>query len=308
MINIKLLLPIFKLHLKWHPSRIDCLLHMINGMLISRSTQQQHIAMAFGHKVDLNTSIIRIKRLYRDQKFDPEAIAALTLELLGYKGKKIHLSLDRTNWDYGGTHINFLVLSIVVPGKCAIPLFWTELHRKGNSDTKARIHLVERFIATFGVDRIASLMADREFIGKEWFAYLCKKGIIFFIRIKENTLVEWGKNQTSSVAHFFHHLSYGETRVLHNKTVHGCKVTIAGTYSTENELVIVVTNCINRSARDILKMFLKRWNIEIGFKNAKTKGFNIEDTHIIDAQRLSKLFGVVAIACALCMRVGNPLL
>jgi hypothetical protein len=45
--------------------------------------------------------------------------------------------------------INFLVLSIVHQG-IAFPIFWTFLPKKGNSNTKERIELLNRFIAHFG--------------------------------------------------------------------------------------------------------------------------------------------------------------
>lgn len=54
----------------------------------------------------------------------------------------------------------------------ALPVFWSVLDKAGNSNTTERIALLKRFIAVFGVDKIAALLADREFVGKEWFAWL----------------------------------------------------------------------------------------------------------------------------------------
>jgi hypothetical protein len=56
----------------------------------------------------------------------------------------------------------------------AIPLFWLMLNKKGNSSTRERIALMQRFISVFGKDWIAGLLGDREFIGKQWFSYLDK--------------------------------------------------------------------------------------------------------------------------------------
>ena len=46
------------------------------------------------------------------------------------------------------------------------------LPKKGNSNTKERIELLEKFIQIFGVEKIDRLLGDREFIGETWFAYL----------------------------------------------------------------------------------------------------------------------------------------
>lgn len=46
----------------------------------------------------------------------------------------------------------------------------------------------------------------------------------------------------------------------------------------------------------ILKSYKERWAIESMFKNMKTQGFNIEDTHMKNSDRLGKLMAIVAIA------------
>lgn len=63
------------------------------------------------------------------------------------------------------------------------------LPHKGNSKTNFRINLMGMLLLIVPINRIKFLLADREFIGKEWFQYLENKGIRFCIRMKENTLV-----------------------------------------------------------------------------------------------------------------------
>ena len=46
----------------------------------------------------------------------------------------------------GKRNINILMLAIVYRG-IAIPILWTLLNKRGNSDTKERIALIQRFIA-----------------------------------------------------------------------------------------------------------------------------------------------------------------
>jgi len=74
-----------------------------------------------------------------------------------------------------------LFLGIVYRG-IAVPLYWLVLNKKGNSSTRGRIALVNRFVKIFGkarIVRIVGLLADREFIGKKWFAWLSKEAIPF---------------------------------------------------------------------------------------------------------------------------------
>ena len=61
------------------------------------------------------------------------------------------------------------------------------------------------------------------------------------------------------------------------------------------ELLIVVSN---RPAHHALTTDRKRWAIERLFAEAKTKGFNLEDTRLTIARKLDLLIGIVALAIA----------
>ncbi len=77
------------------------------------------------------------------------------------------MTFDRTNWKWGKRNINILMLAIVYRGM--IPILWTLLNKRGNSDTKERIALIPTLYSHFGKDRIVNVFADREFIGERWF-------------------------------------------------------------------------------------------------------------------------------------------
>ena len=100
-----------------------------------------------------------------------ESYLKLTFRRICILFDKVQLTLDRTNWKWGKRNINILMLAIVYRG-IAIPIVWTLLNKRGNSDTKERITLIQRFISIFGKDRIVNVFADREFIGEQWFIWL----------------------------------------------------------------------------------------------------------------------------------------
>ena len=78
------------------------------------------------------------------------------------------------------------MLSINVHGS-ALPIFWIELDSNGCSDTEARKELINKFIALFGKDKIAYLLADREFVGNDWFDYLFDQDINYDITTPKYT-------------------------------------------------------------------------------------------------------------------------
>ena len=61
--------------------------------------------------------------------------ARVVADLLGMRGKPWVLAMDRTNWEFGKTTINILMISVIWKGM-GVPLIWTLLPSAGNSNTK----------------------------------------------------------------------------------------------------------------------------------------------------------------------------
>lgn len=93
----------------------------------------------------------------------------LLLRLPGSKGSW-DLALDRTQWQAGRVEVNYLVLA-VVPRRFRVPLIWTLLEGRGNSETNARIALIKRHLDHFPATTIRMLLADREFTGATWLKF-----------------------------------------------------------------------------------------------------------------------------------------
>jgi hypothetical protein len=67
-------------------------------------------------------------------------------------------------------------------------------------------------------------------------------------------------------------------------------------------LIVIVTDIDPETA---LRDYLIRWGIEVLFKCLKTNGFNFEDTHLKDREKISKLLGLLAIAFCWAYIVGE---
>ena len=55
---------------------------------------------------------------------------------------------------------------------------------------------------------------------------------------------------------------------------------------------------------EALDAYADRWQIETLFGCLKSRGFNLENTHLTDPQRLSKLMGLLALAFVWAYRTG----
>lgn len=85
-------------------------------------------------------------------------------------------------------------------------------------------------------------MADREFVGKDWFGWLLKEKIPFHIRIKNNTITTNSKGLHIGIDALFYGLKPNEQRALKGKRlVWGHLVYLAGLRLVDHELLIVAT-------------------------------------------------------------------
>ena len=140
--------------LNWHKSRLDCLGGLLLGLMSRQTVNLAHLAVHFPNKTKLESNYRRIQSFFKEVDFDYDSVARWSVNQLLSTKEKFYLALDRTNWQFGKTHINILMLSAVYEG-VAIPLYWTTLPHKGNSTSQLRIDLVKRFTAQFGIERIA---------------------------------------------------------------------------------------------------------------------------------------------------------
>lgn len=180
----------------------------------------------------------------------------------------------------------------------AIPICWTLLEHGGCSHQTTRSRLLTRLLTLIPAVRIDCMLADREFIGEDWFRDLAIKRIKRCIRIKENTRVGGIPARA-----YLGNLKHGQRRALYRKqTVFGSKMQMVATRSLAGELVILATDLDVRRA---LSEYAKRWAIETLYQNLKSRGFDLESTHLTEAYRLSTLFGLLTLAYLWAVLVGE---
>lgn len=146
------------------------------------------------------------------------------------------------------------------------------------------------------------MIADREFVGKDWVEYLLREQIAFFLRLPKHY---WFT--VNGVALKAEHLLQTRKECkLDNIAVLALKGLSVGMKKVKNkqgqaEYLIVLTNTV---AYEALRTYRKRWSIEVLFEDFKSQGFNLEDTHLKEAYKLKKLVYLVSLAYAFCVHVG----
>lgn len=279
----------------WHLSRVEFLALFLQALIKCQTVCFTRLATVLNADTKPDSNLRRIQRFFAGFDLLETDISKILVSLLPVLSP-YRLSLDRTNWKFGKTDINILMLSVCYYG-VAIPLMWKMLPKAGNSNQDEREELISRFVKIFGTDSIESILADREFIGSHWMRSLKKKKIPFYIRIKENMWINTGKGRIKAFCLFRNLKSNSFLSVGKAFKIGGNKVYLTGmkTINKKNQIEYVI---VASSLRDdqSLTVYKDRWQIETMFKAFKTSGFNLEDTHLTDIKRISKLLAIVSIA------------
>lgn len=289
-------------YFNWNKSRMCCFVGMLLSLIKVRTINLTELACGFRSDVQLDSRYKRIKRFFKEYEIDFSLVASWVLHFFNLHENALWLSLDRTNWKWGKKDINILMLSVVYKG-IALPLFWRLLPKQGNSDTPERIEIINRFIKYFGKSKIGLLLADREFVGNEWFDWLIKEGIHFCIRIKHNYVTTNARGLETKVDALFYSLKPSEQRILSGKRkLWKQAVYLSALRLVDGELLVVATD---EPMKEPILSYGKRWEIECLFACLKSKGFNFEDTHITNLERIEKLLVLLTIAFCWAHKTGE---
>ena len=289
----------------WNKARVKFFVLFICSMCKLQTVSFVKLSQGFEGKAFQESNLRRIQRFFAGFVIDNHLIANIVFSLLPQK-PPYKLSLDRTNWKFGKTDINILMLSVCYKG-VALPILWTLLPKRGNSNSSERKELLSQYIELFGTGSIDSFMADRELIGGDWFEELISCKIPFYIRIRGNMKVRVPGKGTKKAFWLFNHLKVNQSLNYHGLVYVGNNlVYLSGVKSfvrseKQYDILIIASFCKQDQA---LINYKERWQIETMFRAMKTSGFNIEDTHLTDLERISKLIALIAVAFVWVYRIG----
>ena len=292
----------FKPYLKWHKSHLVVLAVLVTGLVKHRTVNLTQLALSFPNKSETSSCYRRLQRFFAKVSFEPHLFAELIAGLFAPEGAWT-LSMDRTNWKLGSFNINILFLAICHDGM-SIPITWTLLDKKGSSSTAERIMLLQTFKKLFPNREIKRLLADREFKGKRWLKYLIRGNWSFVLRIPSNTAVtNKAQNRALPVTRIFPISAYETMTLTTKRKVWGQFVYLSASRVGGERLIVIC----NDEPETAISDYLKRWQIETMFQALKSRGFNLEDTHLQDRKRIEKLIAVLAISFCWSYKVGELL-
>ena len=285
-------------HFGLSKSRLATLAALVVGLVHSRTVNLSHLAGHLCGPALHASKYRRLQRFFQFVRLDQAVAARLVVRMLDLERPKF-LALDRTNWKLGSRDINILMLAIVTR-RFRVPLLVSLLPHQGSSDMGHRIALMRRYLALFGAASIRCLLADREFIGVEWMNFLNENNIPFAIRVKVDMTVTLDDGRTWSIATLLRRRRARYAAFICKGHVNGSlaatseAVCLVAKRLGNGEWLIVATN--RGDPKQALNDYRKRWGIECLFGDTKTRGLNIEDTHITNPDKLASLIVIIMLA------------
>jgi hypothetical protein len=265
------------------------------ALLKVRSSNLSKIAVAFETSVEFLSTYRQIQRFLGNWR----AVKIDYLGLLKIEGK-LKVAIDRTEWKFGKVWINILTVSVVYQ-RVAIPIVWQTLSRKGNGTAAQHIEIIKKFILEVGKERIEKIFGDREFGSRELLEFLLREQIDFGIRLKVSHLANgisfqkrW-RNLTERV----------KLKGKRSVEVFGLEIYVSCVKlkkGERTEYLIVASRARNK---DALAEYKLRWGIETMFGCLKSRGFELEETHLTDTDKISKLLMLLALALCLAILTGE---
>ena len=281
-----------------HKARIKVLTALVLAIIKTKDVNLMTLAVCSPTNARQSSQYRQLQRFFQKWALPWKELAHFTISRIPKPRNGYILSMDRTNWQFGKTHINILVIGIVV-GKVSVPLAWSTLAQKtknGNSNTRQRMALVRRVLHVLPASDIYALAMDREFNGNNWLEWLNNKKITWILRLRKNTLVG-GKS-----AHKHTKTKKGETyskkEAFGIEAYFGCKYMRKG----RSDYLYVLSN--NLPPLEALACYKKRWSIEVLFGHLKEKGFRFENTNMTMKHKINKMMAVLAISFLLSVSWG----
>ena len=197
-------------------------------------------------------------------------ILEYALSLVGRTTNQCYL--DATEWSIGKFKLHCLVLAVDYQG-VAIPIYFKLYQHKGVLSQQERIAFMES-ANLFCQLTDSVIIADREFIGDDWFVHFYTASLDFIVRLRKGQY----KHQLVGNRHY-------ETleKRARKKGKASALIVIDGfrfrlwivknaNRTDKESLIYILTTILGK--RDTPDLYRLRWKIETLFKHLKTNGYN----------------------------------
>jgi hypothetical protein len=306
-------------HLGWHRARLKFMARFTAALLKLTTTNLRELALALKADVKEESNYRRIRRFLSDYEVDFTALGRLLMRLLP-QTPPYRVVLDRTEWHFGETPVNVLMVGIAHKG-VAFPVSWTVLPKGGSSSADDQCRALRRFFAVVDPSEVSVVLADREFISAKGLRWLQTRDIPFVVRLRSDRRVGLTPEGPSLPARMFARpLPAGEENVLDGtRYLQGTdgepvetrvvvrRIAPASSETGDRFLILATwgTDPEKADPEKATALYRRRWEIETLFGALKSRGYRLEETHLTGPDRIQRLIGLLALAFCWTHLVGE---
>ncbi|WP_251979408.1 IS4 family transposase [Salinibacter ruber] len=269
---------------------------LIRALPIQTTTNLAQLAQVMKPQVETDSTYRRLQRFFTGFTFGYEALGQFLLELVPTDPPYV-VAIDRTEWHFGQTAVNVLMIGVAYEG-IAFPVTSATLGHGGGSGADEHTEVLEQFLRVVRPDQIRALVADREFTGSDFLEVLKERKVPFVIRLKVGRPVGPASGNWSLPARMF-----ARTCGVQQSSLLGGRQVVGGAESIgvriglkrleDGSFLILASRGVDPDS--MFELYRQRWDIETLFAALKSRGFDLEATHLTEPDRIRKLLGVLAL-------------
>ena len=264
--------------LGWHRARMTFMARFVLCSLQLTTTNLRRIAVSLKAGVEERSNYRRIRRFLAEYDVDYGALSRLLAGLVPQDPPYV-LVLDRTEWHFGSTPVNVLMIGIAHRG-IAFPIAWTALPKGGGSGSEEQIEVLEAALSALDASDVEALTADREFISVPWLKRLQAASIPFVIRLRSDRRLYLGEDGPSLSANMYARACpIGTSRALGSRTLEGtdgAHVSVqilvrrigSDTAPLKDRFLVLATSGVDPERGPTL--YRRRWEVETLFAALKS--------------------------------------
>lgn len=274
---------------------LETLAALISGIVGSHSSQLPDIASKVPDGTKNESRIKKYYRWIKNERIDLECYflpyAVTLLERLAERGPLL-LAIDGSEV---GRDCATLLISVIYEHR-ALPLFWlVRAGNKGHFDEELHIDLVNQLQPHIPADAEVIFLGDGEFDGINLQATLAGYGWWYVCRTAKNTqLGREGEHFAFTELDLQPGGQWALPEVTFTLADYGPVLAIGWWERGYQDPLYLVTNM--EVAGEACYWYRKRFRIETFFSDQKSRGFNLDLSHISDPQRLARLMIAACLA------------
>ena len=268
---------------------VTTLAAFISGIVGSKSSQLPSMATKIADQAKPESRVKRLSRWLDHEQIKEEIyfLPCAAMLLHGLALETLVLVMDGSGVGRGCCA---LMIHVIYKGR-ALPLAWVVRQcPKGHSPEALHIELVELVSELIPEGTKVVFLGDGEFDGTDLQATLNEAGWLYAGRTSKSTVAAWEglKFNLDLLANSIKPGMLIELKeVQFTRNAYGPVMVLCCWAKDEAEPLYLVSNL--SSAEEAIKYYKKRFRIETFFSDQKSRGFNIQKSHLEDPQRMSRL-------------------